>query len=123
MRACGEAVLFRLSRFTPTGAYMSLEQPPVLRERNDPARGRIGTYEANSAITCILGIADRRRYQHPPPEAPTIPPGCPPRGRRCESQLSSVSQADASRGSERSNGMLSSMLTTIRRRVCLRLGS
>lgn len=65
--------------------------------------------------TAGLGVPDRCRYRRTQPPIATIDRGAVQDGRRCESQLSSVSLADAPRGSDRSNGMPSSTLTTIRR--------
>lgn len=77
---------------------------------------RMGIGPLRDRVTSTLAKAYR------PPNA-TMDRGAALDGRRCESQLSSVSLADATRGSDSSNGMPSSTLTTIRRPLCLRRGS
>jgi hypothetical protein len=47
-----------------------------------------------------LSVPDRCRYRRTPPPIATIDRGAVPDGRRCESQLSSVSLADAPWGSD-----------------------
>lgn len=90
--------------------------------RKQPTRADKRSYEAYSTYTVGLGVPDRCRYRRTPPPTATIDRSSAPDGRRCESQLSSVSLADATRGSDRSNGMPSSTLRTTRRPLCLRRG-